>query len=81
MSGGAQLPRDASHGVKVRRGQDRARARGVRIGRPSKIDVTTRARALEMRAEGCSIRQAAVALGVSKSALARALQHSDGGHP
>jgi DNA invertase Pin-like site-specific DNA recombinase len=81
MSGGTQLPRDASHGAKVRRGQERARARGVRIGRPPRIDATTRARARGMRAEGRSIREVALALGVSKSALARALQRPDAGQP
>ena len=73
MSAAAPFPRDASHGAKVRRGQDRARAEGVLIGRPTKIDAATLARARAMRAEGRSIREVALALALSKSALARAL--------
>jgi len=65
--------RDAVHGAKVRRGQDRARAAGVRIGRPHVIDAATLARARTMRDEGRTIREVASALRVKRSTIARAL--------
>lgn len=64
------------HGVKVRQGQERARARGVRIGPPTNsaltADVLQRARA--MRSAGMYLREIAAALHVPKSTLHRALR-------
>lgn len=63
------------HGEKVRQGQERARARGVHVGRPPNRvltpDVVDRARA--MRASGMFVREIAAALHVPKSTLHRAL--------
>lgn len=63
--------RDRDHGAKARQGQERASARGVRIGRPRNRkltpDVLERARA--MLAAGMHIRQAAAALRVPRSTL------------
>ena len=74
MNASAPEVRDGSHGDKVRRGQDRARAAGVRIGRPpnpSLREVLQQAQAL--RARGASIRDIVAALGVPRSTLHRAL--------
>jgi DNA invertase Pin-like site-specific DNA recombinase len=64
------------HGAKVRLGQERARARGVHVGRPTNAvltpDVLERARA--MRASGMHVRDIAAALHVPKSTLHRALR-------
>jgi hypothetical protein len=63
------------HGAKVRLGQERARARGVHVGRPHNAaltpDVLERARAL--RAAGIRVRDIASELHVPKSTLHRAL--------
>ncbi|MGH7272047.1 MAG: helix-turn-helix domain-containing protein [Polyangiaceae bacterium] len=61
------------HGAKVQRGLERARARGVRIGRPSKITQDLLERARAMRAAGMHVREIADALRVAKSTLHRAL--------
>jgi len=64
------------HGAKVRQGQERARARGVRVGRPTNQrltpDVLERAR--KMSAAGLRVRDIAADLHVPKSTLHRALQ-------
>jgi DNA invertase Pin-like site-specific DNA recombinase len=80
--GARERARDATreavtpHGAKVRQGQERARARGVHVGRPCNPtltrDVLERARA--MRAAGIRVREIASALGVPKSTLHRALR-------
>jgi DNA invertase Pin-like site-specific DNA recombinase len=63
------------HGVKVRRGQELARARGVRFGRRRNPrltpDVIERARA--MVADGMHLRAVAAELRVPKTTLHRAL--------
>lgn len=63
------------HGEKVRRGQERARARGKRIGGPTNPkltpDLLEAARA--MLAAGRHLREIAAALHVPKSTLHRAL--------
>ena len=68
------------HGVKVREGQERARARGVHVGRPGNArltaDVLERARA--MRLGGMHVRGIAFVLGVPKSTLHRALNSPQG---
>jgi len=63
------------HGLKVRDGQERARARGVRIGPPTNPRLTTEVieRARAMGEEGASLREIAAALHVPKSTLHRAL--------
>lgn len=66
--------RNFDHGEKVRQGQNRARARGVRIGRRSVVTADKLRRARALLAEGGSIRSTAKAVGVSKSALHRALR-------
>ena len=64
------------HGAKVRQGQERARARGVHVGRPANpaltADVIERARV--MCANGMHVRDVASELGVPKSTLHRALR-------
>jgi len=57
-------------------GLDRARREGKRIGRPKvRVDI---AKALALKGEGKSIRQAALALGVGSATLHRALRaHED----
>jgi DNA invertase Pin-like site-specific DNA recombinase len=64
------------HGAKVRQGQERARARGVHVGRPSNPKLTPEAlvRARLLRAAGMHVRQIASALAVPKSTLHRALR-------
>ena len=64
------------HGEKVRDGQERARARGVHVGRPKNATLTAAAleRARAMRAAGTGLRAVASALGVPKSTLHRALK-------
>jgi hypothetical protein len=73
--------RDLLHGEKVRRGQDRARAAGIHIGRPSSAKLTADVvlRALAMRAEGASLRQIAATLYVPRSTLHRALDRAEQG--
>ena len=63
------------HGQKVRRGQERARAHGVRIGRPTNPKLTPDAleRAREMRGAGMHLSDIAAELHVPKSTLHRAL--------
>jgi DNA invertase Pin-like site-specific DNA recombinase len=67
------------HGALVRQGQERARARGVRLGPPTNpaltADVLQRARA--MRAAGMHLREIASELHVPKSTLHRALRRDD----
>ena len=64
------------HGVKVRHGQERARARGVHVGRPGNATLTPEAleRARAMRASGMHVREIAEALHVPKSTLHRAMR-------
>jgi DNA invertase Pin-like site-specific DNA recombinase len=68
-----------SHGEKVRAGQDRARTRGVRMGRPRNPritgDVLTQARA--MLIAGASWSDVATALRLKKTTLFRALHRDD----
>jgi DNA invertase Pin-like site-specific DNA recombinase len=68
--------RDRDHGAKVRQGQERARARGVRIGRPPnpKLTPDLLERARVMRAAGVRIRQTAAALHVPRSTLHHAMR-------
>ncbi len=66
----AQLERDLIVERSVE-GQRRARARGVRVGRPPRV--VDRERALALRASGESTRAIARALGVPKSVIARVL--------
>jgi DNA invertase Pin-like site-specific DNA recombinase len=56
---------------RVRVGLDRARVRGVRLGRPRVL--LDMGRALVMRSEGKSIRATAQALGASTMVVSRAL--------
>jgi DNA invertase Pin-like site-specific DNA recombinase len=65
-----------SHGAKVREGQERARARGIHVGRPYNPKLTPDAldRARAMRAKGEHLRKIASVLQVPKSTLCRALQ-------
>lgn len=64
------------HGEKVRRGQERARARGVHVGRPSNPRLTPEAldRARAMRAAGMHVREVAAILRMPKSTSHRALR-------
>jgi len=64
------------HGAKVRQGQERARARGVHVGRPGNPRLTPELleRARVMRASRMHVRAVAAALGVPKSTLHRALE-------
>ena len=71
----------ADHGELVRRGQDRARARGVRIGRPSVVTADVLALARAMRAEGRTLREIARALGVGLASVHRALQPAEAPGP
>jgi DNA invertase Pin-like site-specific DNA recombinase len=68
-------PLGAEHGAKVRQGQERARARGVHVGRPGNPGLTPEAleRACAMRASGLHVRDIATAIRVPKSTLHRAL--------
>jgi putative DNA-invertase from lambdoid prophage Rac len=65
---------------RCRAGQERARRQGKHVGRPkAEVDLV---RAMELRAQGLSIRRAAEKLGVSSSVLLhRALRAHDGGVP
>lgn len=61
---------------RTRAGVAAARRRGVRVGRPrARVDLD---RALELRAEGTSIRDAAKVLGVGAATLSRALSAAAG---
>jgi DNA invertase Pin-like site-specific DNA recombinase len=61
---------------RVQAGLDRARRKGIKLGRPERdVDV---ARALEMMTEGKTQRQVAMALRVPRSTLRRALDRADG---
>ena len=66
--------RDAVHGAKVREGQERARARGVRIGRPPVLTSDLLGRAHVLRAGGMPVREIARTLRVPKTTLHRALR-------
>lgn len=63
------------HGEKVRAGQDRARARNIRIGRPQNARLTPEVleRARAMRAAGKHFREIAAELHVPTTTLHRAL--------
>jgi DNA invertase Pin-like site-specific DNA recombinase len=63
------------HGEKVRAGQDRARARNIRIGRPMnpKLTPETLDRARAMRAAKMCLRDIAAELHVPTTTLHRAL--------
>jgi DNA invertase Pin-like site-specific DNA recombinase len=65
-----------THGSKVRLGQERARARGIHVGRPTNPvltpDMLERARV--MRASKMHVREIAAVLHVPKSTLHRALR-------
>lgn len=69
------------HGLKVRQGQERARARGARIGRPTNPRLTpeTIERARAMHAAGASLGEIVAALHVPKTTLHRALRRGDAG--
>ncbi|WP_434043961.1 MULTISPECIES: helix-turn-helix domain-containing protein [Sorangium] len=64
---------------RCRAGQERARRQGKHVDRPRAI--VDLERAIELRAQGLSIRKAAEKLGVSSSVLHRALRAHDGGVP
>ncbi|MGH7268935.1 MAG: hypothetical protein ACREJ3_00775, partial [Polyangiaceae bacterium] len=68
------------HGAKVRDGQERARARGVHVGRPPNAAITpdALARARVMRAGGMHLRAIARTLHVPRSTLHRALRQAEG---
>jgi len=68
------------HGVKVRLGQERARARGVRFGRPRNPRLTPEAleRAQAMLDAGMCLRAIATELRVPKTTLYRALHRELG---
>lgn len=53
-----------------------AKRRGVRLGRPSKLDTRARARALRLRKSGHSMREIAAQLEVGVATVQRALQVS-----
>lgn len=61
--------------MKVRAGQERARARGIRMGRPTNPKLTPEMldRAQAMRAAGASLSSIVAALHVPKTTLYRAL--------
>ncbi len=76
-------PRDAAHGEKVRQGQDRARAAGVRIGRPRNRELTPDVlrRARVLLDSGMSLRDVAREVRVPKSTLHRELLGTSGTTP
>ncbi len=62
---------------RTRAGLDEARRRGVRLGRrPTRIDLD---HALQLRAEGWTIRSVAQELGVARSVVHRAVKRAPGG--
>jgi len=63
--------------ARTREGLDAARARGVRLGRPSVMTDARRELAVRLRSEGESLAQIARALGVGKSTVHRALTTAD----
>ena len=72
-------PSEASTAALSRRerilaGQDAARARGVRIGRPPALDVDDQALAVELYAAGRSLRAVAGELGIGVSTVRRVLE-------
>jgi DNA invertase Pin-like site-specific DNA recombinase len=77
---GAKAATVTPHGLKVRRGQERAHARGVRVGRPRNPALTPAVleRARAMRAAGMRVREIASALGVPKTTLHRGLHEQQG---
>lgn len=60
-------------GERTRAGLAAARRQGARLGRPSVVDVRTRARIRRLRAARRSLRAIAVAVGVGKGTVAREL--------
>ena len=64
----AQIERDTIV-ARVRAGIQAARKRGVQLGRPSKIDADTLARARTLRADGKTYRQIAADLQLSKGTI------------
>jgi len=67
------------HGLKVRAGQERARARSIRIGRPTNPRLTPEAieRARVMLADGMRLRAIAAELHVPTTTLFRSLRRDD----
>jgi DNA invertase Pin-like site-specific DNA recombinase len=72
MAWAAQMERQAI-GERIASAIDRATERGRTWGRPSKMGPKEKARALEMKGEGRTVRQIAMALKVSRSIVGRAL--------
>lgn len=71
----ARASRGSEHGKKVLAGQERARARGVHIGRAPDPRITPELleRAEAMLRSGLHLRETAASLGVARSTLHRAL--------
>ncbi len=67
------------HGQRVREGQEQARARGARIGRPQNAKLTPEAleRAQAMRAAGMHLRAIAAELHVPTTTLHRAMRREE----
>jgi DNA invertase Pin-like site-specific DNA recombinase len=72
MAWAAKMERLAT-AERIAAARDRVEAEGGRWGRPSRVDRATRARAVEMAAEGRSVRAIAQALKVPRSTIARAI--------
>jgi DNA invertase Pin-like site-specific DNA recombinase len=60
---------------RVKAGLRSAKRRGVRLGRPSKVDAASRGRARRLRASGRSLRDIAAQLGRGLATVQRALRH------
>lgn len=58
----------------IREGIQKARERGVKFGRPVKIDENMKNQVIVLHNQGCSIRQSAKQLHVSKTTILRILQ-------
>jgi DNA invertase Pin-like site-specific DNA recombinase len=66
----AAMEREAS-GERVAAGLAAARARGVKFGRPRRVDTATAAKVRALRARGKNVREIAVALKIPKSTVQR----------
>ena len=78
MAWAAKMERLAT-AERIAAARERIEAEGGRWGRPSRVDRATRARAVELAAEGESVREIARALKVPRSTIGRAIASSRNG--
>jgi DNA invertase Pin-like site-specific DNA recombinase len=76
---GAKLERTAIN-ERISAARERIEAEGGQWGRPQRLTVSDRNRILEMKAEGRSIREIAMAIRAPRATVARALKLTEGQH-